>query len=301
MKDPTNNKESEPESPKKTKLCRFDTLVLSGGAAKCISLLGALEYAKNNYLLDDIKRYVGTSAGSIICYLLAIGYSPSELILILCRPNNILDKLKHPDLVNMANNNGALSFNHVRELLEKLTIEKVGKYLTMEGLKNLKGVDFVCCTYNVSEDRTEYLSPDTHPDIPCLTAIRMSSNLPMVFPHFKYMGSFYVDGGITANFPIRYGDEIGDKVLGIYVESLSNKDDPTTHNNILKYVYKLLCVPAFQTMFNDIKNCSDKCTIIPVDSGDTLVNTVFDFNLTTSNKLDLFSSGYRRMKEYFDT
>ena len=58
----------------------FDTIVLSGGSIKGIVTLGALQYAKENYLLENIKTYIGTSSGAIISYLLAIGYNPIEMI-----------------------------------------------------------------------------------------------------------------------------------------------------------------------------------------------------------------------------
>ena len=46
----------------------FDTLVLSGGSSKGILILGALQYAYDNFLLNKIYKYIGTSIGSIICF-----------------------------------------------------------------------------------------------------------------------------------------------------------------------------------------------------------------------------------------
>ena len=58
----------------------YDTLVLSGGSSKGLVILGALQYGYDNYLLNEIETYIGTSAGAITCFLLAIGYSPLEII-----------------------------------------------------------------------------------------------------------------------------------------------------------------------------------------------------------------------------
>ena len=59
----------------------FDTLVLSGGSSKGILILGALQYAQDNFLLNKINKYIGTSVGSIICFLLLIGYTPIEIMI----------------------------------------------------------------------------------------------------------------------------------------------------------------------------------------------------------------------------
>lgn len=58
----------------------FDTLVISGGSVNGISALGALQYLRDNEYLNNIKTYIGTSSGAFICYLLAIGYTPVEII-----------------------------------------------------------------------------------------------------------------------------------------------------------------------------------------------------------------------------
>src|SRR3990170_8230654 len=62
----------------------YNTLVLSGGSIKGCCLLGALQYFYDKGQLSNITKYVGTSIGAIICYLLAIGYTPLELIVYTC-------------------------------------------------------------------------------------------------------------------------------------------------------------------------------------------------------------------------
>ena len=67
----------EPEShPKPLPPIDYDTLVLAGASSKCIVTLGAIQYAYDNFLLKNLQTYIGTSSGAMICYLLAIGYTP---------------------------------------------------------------------------------------------------------------------------------------------------------------------------------------------------------------------------------
>ena len=103
----------------------YDTLVLSGGSSKGIIILGALQYAYDNFLLNKVTNYIGTSIGAIICYLLAIGYTPIEIVIYICT-NQLFEKIQHFNIVAMINGVGAISFNNIYEHLEKMTIEKLG-------------------------------------------------------------------------------------------------------------------------------------------------------------------------------
>ena len=70
----------------------YYNLVLSGGALRAIALLGAIKYLEELNILKNIKQYVGTSAGSIISFLIIIGYSSNEIINMFSNViNNITD------------------------------------------------------------------------------------------------------------------------------------------------------------------------------------------------------------------
>lgn len=57
----------------------FNSLVFEGGGVKGISYIGAIEYLEDNNILKDIINFGGSSAGSHIATLLAIGYKSKEL------------------------------------------------------------------------------------------------------------------------------------------------------------------------------------------------------------------------------
>ena len=270
----------------------YDTLVLSGGSSKGIVLLGALQYAIDNYLLKNVTNYIGTSSGSMICYLLIIGYTPIEIIVYICT-NQILEKLQHFNVVSMLNGTGASSFAGMHELFEKMTISKIGKLLTLKDIKEIYNKNFTCITYNLTTQKTEYLNAETYPDLPCLTAIRMSSNLPLIFEKFQYNNNFYVDGGLTDNFPIDYGDKIGKKVIGFLLDThddFNNNDS----DNIIEYIYKLMSVPISQSIELKTRNVSNNCKIIRLDYSEI---KIFNFNIDSKTKLEMFSFGYQHMKK----
>jgi predicted acylesterase/phospholipase RssA len=273
----------------------FDTLVLSGGSIHAIVMLGALQYSDDNYLLKKIDKYVGTSAGAICGYLLAIGYTPIEIMVYLCT-KQILEKMKNFNIVAMMRGGGATSFSHIHEQLEKMTIEKIGQLITLGDLYKKYGKELHCITHNLTSDKLEVLSHETYPDMPCLIALRMSANLPFIFDHFKYLGSFYIDGGISNNFPIDIGDKKGIKILGLTIYN-TNRNFSQNKDNMVEYIYQLMAIPIKHNVLNNIKSVSEKCTIIPLQPDKT---PFFDFSLDTYTKLEMFSNGYIQMKKYWE-
>jgi predicted acylesterase/phospholipase RssA len=289
------NDEIDPEI--RVNIKNYDTLVLSGGSVKSIVTLGAVQYAYEKSYLKDIKSYIGTSAGSMICYLLAIGYTPLEIFVHICTTNT-LEKMKHFDIVSMINGMGATSFTHLNEFLELLTIDKLGYYVTLQKLYENTGNDLTCVTYNDTKCCIEYLNKDTYPDLPCLTAIRMSSNLPLIFSPVKYMGNFYNDGGLGDNFPILYGETKGDDVLGFFNMIDIKSFESAGNKSILDVIYKNNFIPVIELINYKIKQTTSKSTVIPLCYKSVMF---FQFSLSSKEKIDMFSSGYQTTKTHFET
>lgn len=271
-----------------------DTLVLSGGAFKGLILLGSLHALYEKNIHWKIDNLVGTSCGAMICYLLAIGYTPIEIFTYICT-RLVLDNI-HVDIVSMMNGQGATSYNIIQEHLEKLTIEKIGYLPTLLDVKTRYGKTLAISTYNYTRKKEEILSYRTHPELPCLIAIRMSANLPMIFDHFKYQGSYYVDGGLINNFPIDIGEEVGAKVLGIFIQPIVEKETREIPKSMIEYIYQLVLVPVRDSIERKIDRISDSTEIVRLEYGESN----FKFPLTTKEKMEMFDHGYSKIVEFLD-
>ena len=274
----------------------FDTLVLSGGSIHAMIMLGSLQYAVDNNILQKITTYVGASAGSICGYLLAIGYTPTEIMVYLCT-KQVLERMKQFNLVAMMNGGGATSFSYIHELLERMTIEKIGRLITLKDLYNIFGKKLICTTYNMTADKSEILSHETYPDMPCLIALRMSSNLPFIFEHFQYLGSYYVDGGISNNFPVNVAEKHGNKIFGLVIYDV-NTNFSKNPSNMIEYIYQIMSIPIKQNVTNNIEKASDRCHIVKINPDDTLF---FNFNLDSHAKLEMFSNGYTQLQKHWES
>lgn len=269
----------------------YDTLVLAGGGIKGYSILGAIQAVLDEGFLEA-ENYIGTSVGAIISYLLIIGYSPIEIVVFL-NTSKYLEKIPYLNLVNMLDGEGAIPYLYIQEILEKMTILKCGKYMTLGKLKETFNKNLICISYNATTCKTEYLSAETKPDLPCLVALRMSSNLPLVFSRFSYEECYYLDGGMTNNFPIQKGIEIGKKVLGINLEFPEKQLRDEPQDGLILYFLRLLQIQAVHALKSEIKE-NENLKIIRIKVDD--IKHPLQFNISSKMKLELFSTGYNQAK-----
>jgi predicted acylesterase/phospholipase RssA len=274
----------------------YSTLVLSGGSVKCIAMLGTVQYGYDNQLFQRITTFIGTSAGGIICYLLCIGYTPIEIIMYMCS-HSILKKNQYIDIVSMMNGTGALDFSLLSIHLEKMTIEKIGRLVTFKDIRDLFAKRLVVNTYNITRDCIEYLSVETTPDLPCLSALRQTCSLPFIFEPYKYMGEYYIDGGIYENFAVNYQvDKDASKRIGICIDALALQEMKTDPYNTMEYMYHLLTIPIRQNLQHVLVNIPS-IDIIRVQPSIGM----FQLQLTSHELLELFSSGYQQAKTFFSS
>lgn len=278
----------------------YDTIVLSGGGLKGIGFLGALQCMADMGYLGNIKTFIGTSIGVIIGYLLCIGYTPIEIMVVL-HTEKTLDKLVYSmDVTYLTTHGGILNFCIFQDILEQLTIKKIGHLLTLKQLSDDYNKRLVGCTYNMTKKRVEYIDYVSHPNMPCITLLRMSSNLPFLFFPFQYEDSVYVDGGIYNNFPLSQVRK-EDVAIAFYIEEATDsfrEEKPKKQPfNIMSYLFDIFQIPIYHLQESEITNCSEK----NIDMVGIQVSLpVFSWNVSRSSKFDSFSSGYDCFKKFIE-
>ena len=215
-------------------------LVLSGGGEKGVSFLGAIKYLEEIDLISGVETFIGTSAGSIICSLIAIGYTYSEISYILSRINvPSLIPIDDMSIDNFFTNYGFLKHDKLRKVLSVLidkktkiqdislkdVYDKYNKtlYITGSDIQN-----YECC----------YFSYKTHPEMKLVDAIIISCSIPLLFEPNIYQSEMYLDGAIFNNYPIKFAKELYSHkdVLGILVYFKRNKHSIKCLEDFLKNV-----------------------------------------------------------------
>lgn len=187
------------------------TLVLSGGGVKGVATLGALERLRREGMLGSMRTVVGTSAGALVGALVATRRNLETALDVIekhgYRPSFDFDRLTR----EYGLDDGSCIEGLLRALLAAEDAD-----ITFEGVRRKYGTRLVVCVTNVSLRRAEYLTAETHGDMPIALAIRMSCSVPLYFGAVKHAGHWYVDGSISDNFPCDWAaDDGAEWVLGI--------------------------------------------------------------------------------------
>jgi NTE family protein len=125
----------------------------------------------------------------------------------------------------------------------------------------------------------------------------MSCNIPVIFEPYKYGDGLYVDGGLTNNFPVDIGEKIGIRVIGLNIDTSEPVKFGTI--NTIEYAYKLLIISLNESVRCRISNKSETTDVISIRSADKTFKP-FDFDITTKDKLCLFSTGYECAKHFYE-
>ena len=231
---------------------RIEHIVLSGGGTLGICELASLHTLFQNKVLDHshIKSLYGISIGSIITFLLAIQIDTSVIQeYIIQRPWDKLfaSFLKSEQLLNIHQRKGIYNKEIIVEALRPLI-----KYSSFDETITFKDIYehfntrlylYSACLPNLS---VVEFSHETHPDMPVVDAIVMSSAIPGVFEPIYFEGKFYIDAGILQNYPVEQciqREKQENRILGILFKEPSNSSDNKTLENdmhIIPYMSMLL-------------------------------------------------------------
>lgn len=305
----------------------YEYLVLSGGGIKGIAYVGAIQELDKMGVLYDadgnfkIKGIAGSSAGTIIAVLLAIGYKPDEI-------NNIMNEMDFASIVddkigylrdgyNFITKYGICEGNTIMKMMGKLIKAKTGNAdYTLIDLYKEKKIKLIITATNLNKRKTIYMYHD-HPEtqyanISLRTCIRISTSVPFLFEPYELNGCLYCDGGVLDNFPIHCFDDPDNpgsleekycdntpnfKVLGLRLSSNTHEKNKINKiGNLYDYAYSF--IDSYSTE-NDRK----------VYIKSNYIRTVFiltkkyplsKFDLTTDEKNDLINCGSKYVKEYFE-
>lgn len=263
-----------------------NVLVISGGGIKGIKFLGALHYLHINHYLDDIHYFGGTSIGAILSFLICIGYTPLELISTICT-KKIFNRIFAPDIFRMMTNEGAVDYHYFNEIIEGLIKDKIGVLPTLGKIKEMFGKDVMFTTYNYTQNKIEYISSESNPDINCVTAIRMSCNIPLIFNKFVYNHCEYIDGAICDIFPVNFFNNPEYKIIGIVISNQMLYEKETT---IIQYIHNLFFIPIREALKNTLDSIDMEKHII-IHINDEKIQS-WNFESKTPAILNMFSDGF---------
>lgn len=269
---------------------KIKNLVLSGGGLQGISFLGVLKYLSENNLLNEIENYVGTSVGSLICFLLLIGYTYEELFNF-CISFNMEKLVKDPNLDNFLEFYGFESSNKLTYVIKRLMDNKnLSKDITFLEFFNLNKKKLTITGVCVNNKKLNLFNYENTPDMKILIAVTISCNIPILFSPIKYENKLWIDGGAILNYPIEISDDL-DNTLGI---AIFDKQDLIEEDmeDILSYLSNLV-----KSMIYGSNNLTVEKYIFNTIRIDRNINFMTGFSIDKESMNNLFTNGYKIASE----
>lgn len=273
-------------------------LALSGGGIRGIAHAGVLKALEENNIKIDVIG--GTSSGSIISTLYAMGYSPYYIYILFKRYARDLvnqnSMTKITSLKNfMANKKTNFSGFYSGEEIEK-AFNEVAK---RKGIRKITDIEIPIVIPTVDiQDSNEYIFTNFIPketenqkryitDIQIGKAIRASSSFPVAFDPCIYKNHKFLDGGILDNFPTTEVKRQGaDKVLTVNFMA----DEINENSNIMDIAMRSIDIMGNKVSEENIKN-SDMILTIQTDKTGLLEVEKLD---------DCYNYGYRQTLKNLD-
>ncbi len=206
-------------------------LVLSGGGAKGMAHIGALKIIEEAGI--PIDYVVGTSMGSIIGGLYAIGYTPEQMDTMVRKQDwsyLLSDRISRSEK-NMAEREVDEKYVISVPFSKKAIQDVTGGLIKGQNIGNLFSeltlgyhdsinfnklpIPFACVSENIVNGK-EY---NFHSGV-LSTAMRASMAIPGVFTPVRLDSMVLVDGGVINNYPVNVAKQMGaDVIIGIDVQS----------------------------------------------------------------------------------
>ncbi len=203
----------------------MEHIVISSAGPNGLIQLGMLQHLieTSYFSLDTIQSIRGTSAGAILAVLLCLNI-PIQVIIdyIIQRP---LHKLFTVNVLQLMKTNGVMESSCFRELLAPLfQYQNVPLDITMKEMFERTSIELHLFTTALTRVEAVDINHLTFPNLSVLTAIAMSSAVPILFPPVHYNDEYYIDGALLTHCPLPPNEKT--LVLCIHNKSLLKLDSP---------------------------------------------------------------------------
>lgn len=272
-------------------------IALSGGGIRGIAHAGVLQALIHNGISIDIIG--GTSAGSMIATLYAMGYSPEEIyVLFKQNARKIIGTNTYPIISGIQSfiskkacikgfRNGESIESVYNELAKQKGIESINQVkmpLVIPSVDIMESKEYIF-TNRIPDDPIDHSQYIT--DIKIGTAVRASSSFPAVFDPCKVKKHAFMDGGALDNIPVNEVKKQGaDKIIAVKFDA----DQIDETSNIMDIVMKTIDI-----MGNKIAEEN-------LEKSDYVLNVYTDkVGLLDTHKLDkCFEYGYEAVIKNLD-
>lgn len=274
------------------------TCLFGGGAIRGTAHIGVIKAFDRLGIIPT--TLAGSSVGSIVAALYAIGYTYKELSDVFLSVNFELFR----DISLGFNNKFALSKGEVflewlRELIEKkfYGASYVKGQCEKVKFKDIKR-NLVIISTNMKDFSCKEFSTFETPDFEIAMAVRISCCMPGLMRAVTFEDDLLVDGDLMKGKPMwslsKNIKHVEDRILEIRLEGTFSGTD----QNPLEYVNGMYtCMTSSETSFiKSIYGNCDRYDYLVINTGNVIV---VDFNYPPEKRQAIIDDGYRQAMDYF--
>lgn len=265
-------------------------LALQGGGLQGFAHIGAIR-ALEELGINNIEYVSGTSTGSIIASLYAMGYNTYDIEKIWRENYKKILRIRKRTIIKMAYNyilnkstktEALIDGKIIEDLMNEQAVKKNIKKMTdvknkklaiaTVDTKSISECIFVSEEINKLDENVNYIT-----DIEIGTAVRASMAFPGIFAPVNYKNYNFIDGGTVDNLPTKVLKNMGaDKIISIGFDF--SKYTPS--NNLEDIILRALDIYSYE----DVKKAQEIADIsIEVYNSNTNLLKVADIKATIEN------------------
>jgi predicted patatin/cPLA2 family phospholipase len=222
-------------------------IVISGGGAQGFSFYGILRESNKAGLwnIKNIKTIYGTSIGAFIAVILCLDFEWDIIDdFLIKRPWHNIIKFDLTSYFRVFEYKGIIKKTVFEEIMRPLFAAKdIPIDITMKGLYDITGIELHLFTVEANQLDIVDISYKTHPEWTVTKALHCSSTLPIIFEPYIEDNKIYIDGGLLANYPLKYCIANGadpDEIIGMYKKTTVFKKDILIESSFFDYVLGML-------------------------------------------------------------
>lgn len=299
----------------------YENLVFEGGGVCSFAYCGAILELEKMGILSKIKRFAGSSIGSLFAALLAADFTAREIweVQTIINFDDLSNKYDISNAFNLFKNLGVNSSSSIRKQINAILSTRISQDETLSGLFEKTGKELVLVSCCLNTQKAVYFHHATHGSVKVIDAIIASMSIPVFFRPLQLSlfneEYFFVDGAIVDNYPIWIFNDIdalyknkltsfdrenvNPLTLGLKLNShfqkFNNSNSKTPVTNIIDILY-LIC--NILSGLVDANNYSDKYKeqSIKISHGDVYFLDLF---ITKDQISELVKNGIDGVKKYF--
>jgi NTE family protein len=270
----------------------IDTLLICGGGFKFFYLYGAIKYLYDINVLQNIKEYIGISAGALVCTLFNVGYTPQELNNFILEFN--FEKLLNPHIDCLLENKGLDDGEFKKVAIQQfLTNKNIDPDITFKKLFELTNKKISFIGANLTLHKLEIINYETYPDMEIWKGLLITSALPILYQPIIHNDQYIVDGGVFDNYPIELFINKNNNILGINL--IFNVTFNDMNLDFLNYMSNLLLSAHHWKNNNKTNNYKEYTISINVSNALELINP----DISIEERIVRIKHGYESAKNHF--